>query len=56
MNTCKIPAPVDDGDGDHRWISIVRYKYQQILLYKQKNFSTTAFFRRLEKRMLMLFL
>ncbi|KAJ8964827.1 hypothetical protein NQ314_004635 [Rhamnusium bicolor] len=22
MNTCKIPVPVDDGDGDHRWISI----------------------------------
>ncbi|CAG9835224.1 unnamed protein product [Diabrotica balteata] len=22
MNTCKIPVPVDDSDGDHRWLSI----------------------------------
>ncbi|KAJ8960721.1 hypothetical protein NQ318_020013 [Aromia moschata] len=22
MNKCKVPVPVDDGDGDHRWISI----------------------------------
>lgn len=23
MNTCKVPTAADDGDGDHRWISIV---------------------------------
>lgn len=22
MNLCKVPAPVDEGEGDHRWISI----------------------------------
>ncbi|XP_057664625.1 platelet-activating factor acetylhydrolase IB subunit beta homolog [Diorhabda carinulata] len=22
MNTCKVPMPVDDGDGDNRWLSI----------------------------------
>lgn len=25
MNTCKIPVPVDDSEGDHRWMSIVYY-------------------------------